>query len=553
MTNTNLTIRNKTSQEKIEPTEDGFICLQEQTRYLVVFDEDPPNEINQYIKLNIFDWAEKDRSGFLNFGNFVGNSLFCGQKIQIDSKKISSHEFEEMLVYITERVASLPFDFNSPTYLPFDRTETIDRDVLYHNFIYLRYIMLQIEHHARLDALIHRILYNPHRKTHQEIVEKDISLASTIDSRSIDRFLMNSDCLIQVDSSSSLARTSLAQKLQRASESKSSYFPSKTTDPSFQLTIDSNENRFIKYFLESSQDLISLFEQTQVSTDKFTNLDLHRDIKQMKDSLSQMLSDNFFLEVGDLRRIPLDSQVLQKRDGYREILEHFSRMNLATNYPIDSKDLRRIIDNKDIATLYEYWVFFQFEEVLSSLLGTPRYTRLSESDETRTYLKYRIKVTYPNDVSLYYNKTFSGNRPSDKQGSYSTPLRPDITIEFGDDIYLFDAKFKYDSPSDFLAQDAEGEQALENEETEEEVQKVFKKGDLYKMHTYRDAIHNVKSVWVVYPGTEFSFFSQEKGRISILEEFGNESGVGALPIQVKTREGICDILCRLINKIALVR
>ena len=35
---------------------------------------------------------------------------------------------------------------------------------------------------------------------------------------------------------------------------------------------------------------------------------------------------------------------------------------------------------------------------------------------------------------------------------------------------------------------------------------TFKCGDIYKMHAYRDAIPDARSVWILYPGGEFRFF-----------------------------------------------
>ncbi len=49
---------------------------------------------------------------------------------------------------------------------------------------------------------------------------------------------------------------------------------------------------------------------------------------------------------------------------------------------------------------------------------------------------------------------------------------------------------------------------------------VFKRADVYKMHTYRDAIAGAQSAWVMYPGTVFQRFdADEKG------------AVGAIPVK----------------------
>jgi hypothetical protein len=59
-----------------------------------------------------------------------------------------------------------------------------------------------------------------------------------------------------------------------------------------------------------------------------------------------------------------------------------------------------------------------------------------------------------------------------------------------------------------------------NHPYEDERQGVFKRADVYKMHTYRDAITDAQSAWVMYPGTLFQRFdADEKG------------AVGAIPVK----------------------
>ena len=66
----------------------------------------------------------------------------------------------------------------------------------------------------------------------------------------------------------------------------------------------------------------------------------------------------------------------------------------------------------------------------------------------------------------------------------------------------------------------------------------FKRADIYKMHAYRDAIPDARSVWILYPGGEFRFFGVPGGggrsgrRVGsspegLPEEF---EGVGAIPV-----------------------
>ena len=102
-------------------------------------------------------------------------------------------------------------------------------------------------------------------------------------------------------------------------------------------------------------------------------------------------------------------------------------------------------------------------------------------------------------------------------------------------LHLFDAKFRVHGLADVgLAgsdKDGDDEKAGERAGT-------FKRGDIYKMHAYRDAIPDARSVWILYPGGEFRFFGVPGSRgqsgsqaVSSLEGLPDElEGVGAIPL-----------------------
>ena len=64
---------------------------------------------------------------------------------------------------------------------------------------------------------------------------------------------------------------------------------------------------------------------------------------------------------------PLNSQVLQKREGYRDILKYF--LNLEFSFRLDWDE---ISDNfkgyeRKLSELYEYWCYFKLIKVLNKL------------------------------------------------------------------------------------------------------------------------------------------------------------------------------------------
>jgi predicted component of viral defense system (DUF524 family) len=59
-----------------------------------------------------------------------------------------------------------------------------------------------------------------------------------------------------------------------------------------------------------------------------------------------------------------------------------------------------------------------------------------------------------------------------------------------------------------MMKSSSGQPSLEDsEDAAEERRGIFKRGDIYKMHTYRDALPAARSVWILYPGTETRFYA----------------------------------------------
>ena len=140
-------------------------------------------------------------------------------------------------------------------------------------------------------------------------------------------------------------------------------------------------------------------------------------------------------------------------------------------------------------------------------------------------------------VRLVYNQRFSRSR-SGQRHSYSVPLIPGIALSIPDGpnagLHLFDAKFRVQALTDVgLAaddKDADDEKAAERAGS-------FKRADIYKMHAYRDAIPDARSVWILYPGGKFRFFGVPGGGgladdrvVSSADGLpGEVEGVGAVP------------------------
>ena len=205
-----------------------------------------------------------------------------------------------------------------------------------------------------------------------------------------------------------------------------------------------------------------------------------------------------------------------------------------------------MLELKDIAELYELWCYFEVEAAVSALLGPPAEASAPALDELGAKLPWSFRVAWPNaGVELFYNLSFSRSAKAANR-SYSVLLRPDIVLRIAEGRsagdHLFDAKFKVQALGDVVPTDPE---AVEDEQPER--RGVFKRGDLYKMHTYRDALPRARTVWILYPGTELQFFDEADGVIRDAGRVrGDAAGVGAVPLRPGDRKALVEVVQRLL-------
>lgn len=464
--------------------------------------------------------AEHGWRALINFGDYVGLLELAGGVCEIRSHKLDSEGFDQLLTEISARIANLPFDVNSPTFVPFTRDDTDQRDRLYQAFVYLRWAMWSgspslFESWATIMADPHRVLVREERReTPWEV--------RGVTPRTLERIAAHPEDWIELDSASPLCSTALAQAL--TDDNGRAHFPREVVEVIAEPTLDTPENRFTRHFLSAAHELIERF-LVVLGQQPSVDLDLIADAEKLAQELRAMQQTPFLREVGDLQSFPAQSQVLQKRSGYRELLLHFHALSLASRYPISAADLTRIIETKSASLLYEYWCFFEMAEQIRRLGLRPLHGVPVGGGEMSATLNEGIKLVFEDRVELHYNRSFS--RSNAQWRSYSVALRPDIVLRVKDTLHLFDAKFRIDrwAVEDFEP-DAEVADMAENDDRAGRASEIWwKNADIHKMHAYRDALGcegaHVATVRVLYPGTGEVFYPSRPG--------GSE-GVGAIPL-----------------------
>ena len=335
-------------------------------------------------------------------------------------------------------------------------------------------------------------------------------------------------------------------------------------------SLDTPANRFILYALRKFDDICERLIKVLDAKGNSRSAECYREAQAIHNMLEEILIDNFWNDIGTLDIMPQNNQVLQKREGYSQIFAAYSMVDLALQLDWKGKDDVYEGESKNVALLYEYWLFFELYEIIKSIDGCEPDKDdieikkfIDDSDHLTISLKQgevsRQCFKIPNlntKVNLYYNKTFSSKqfKLTEYEGSYSRPFRPDYTIavfpdkyhkerdaiDAGEVTYIhFDAKYRITDLTSFIGNDnSETGKEPTKEEIEEEfredkadsITNTYKRGDLLKMHTYNDAIRRTAGSYVLYPGD-----SSEGREYHIYDEILPGVGAFAIKPSIKTR------------------
>lgn len=497
------------------PLESAYIILQEETRYNIIFKSN--NSINDLsfptiqkfqkdFKFSKFSLDKGTYVGNLNTGSYVGKSFFDVELNNIKSlkipfevrpRKLNPIHYGAMISDLCETSSGIVFD-SSPVF-EHHKIKNIVRKTFYEDFIFFEYLfrpenLITAYEHIRRDP--HKVLERYHEPV-------PLTLAPSIEP---------SDLISMVSDSANLYKS---KKLpSRWPENMKSYVPIQINQSYYKEIVDNPENRVVKYFLEIMDDfldeMISYIKDEQIegyAADK---------IHQFHYIIHDYLLDGWLDDVGDLKFFPSYSQVLQKKVGYRDILRFF--MVLESAFYINWDEIDELIKGyqRKLYDLYEYWCYIKLFKIMSNLAHIqPDYDNIFEkSNEKQWSISLKrgknslslFKVDRNGeifDLELLYNRSFRQNKS--QYSSYSLSLKPDYTIRIkkGFNIFLihFDAKYR----SDVLLDDNN----INERDKEEDEKRIYKYADIYKMHTYKDAIKGSLGAYVLYPGSESKIFKEK--------------------------------------------
>lgn len=451
----------------------------------------------------------------LNWGNYVGASSLrlvqngmvrCTLPIEVRAHKLDYlSDYRRLLDDISRQVTTLIFDYAASTAVYHGQTSH-DEAVAYLDYLFLRYLLAP----ERLPRHFQIVTKAPHRVTRRVDTWVDVSQVRQVTPRAVTTLLVHPEYL---------ARTA-GTGLQPIAPG---FVPTQLLDDRVITTFDTPPNRFVKHFLAQ---LIHRLRQLAAIFAAKDAAHLAADCQRWQRTLENFARTHFLEEVGPMQMYPAGSQVLLKQDGYRQLNDYYRRFLLTGRVAWESFANLIRTPNKDLATLYEYWCYFELLDACASVLKQPVDWRgILRFNETPPY-DFRISLSQSGhnraafgSVVLHYNRYY----PHSTGGSYSVTLHPDYALETGAGLIVFDAKYRL---NDLSRWQVDGQTEKQEEETQ-----VYQKGDLYKMHTYRDAL-KARAVFILYPGQQFRAYATDGQIITKAADLPSDfAGVGAIPVK----------------------
>jgi predicted component of viral defense system (DUF524 family) len=447
--------------------------------------------------------------GVLAFGNFVGRAEFAGATIEVVSTKIGPGGASRVLQEVSDLGSSLVFGWRVPVGFEATAMHANRSPVPYHQLQFLRRNMLAARPGDRLQDWLAAIERNPTRRFEPERPVVSPERVRRLDHRAVHSIFTRMERLVPVPASAAIAGNSLAKALTFGMPLHA-HFPAGVAAPRGRLSFDTVENRFVKHTVGECLALVYRF----VDHPKL-HASLRDDCRAMLSILEQVAGAPFLSEAGRLSGFHSPSQALAKADGYREVFGFWNALTSHVSLPRSAAETARLLEGRDMATLYEYWVFLKVLQAVTKVTDLqPARPPAIHRDELGESLVLGLSSGLGPDITVRFNPTYMRSTST----AYSTPLRPDVIVESEGRLHAFDAKYRLDR-FDVAEGDADDGAA------------TYKRADLYKMHTYRDAITGLNTAFVVYPGSEFVFFNRSGTKHITPAALDVPDGVGAIPLR----------------------
>jgi predicted component of viral defense system (DUF524 family) len=479
--------------------------------------------------------------------------------VEVRSVKIGYREhYRGMLDHIATRCSGLLLDSRAPTRLRLSSAWRTDRAALEQQLEFLRYTLESPLFRGAVDE----VLRNPHRRLEDERDDRSISRS----------FKAGKDFARQIACAGDRVAAPPTHPL-RIAQPRLTSLPAHVVVTTRTDFLDTPENRFAKMVLVEFRDFLAevgaLLGRDPGEAAKPENTRLLRDVTRLRGLLDGLLARGFLPDISRPEMLPLGSPVLQRKAGYHELLHLWLQFHVGAQLAWEGGQDVWQGGARNVATLYEYWLFFHLEALFRSKFACtdPLHSVLVENDAGILRLKLQRGVELKTPIGgvwshtagrhlsaeFHFNRKFARNQDRDhsRSGSWTRGVQPDYTISIWPADFTkeqaeanetmvhvhFDAKYRVDFAKAIFGDAPDEEVIHDRAESQHETPTAAKYSDLLKMHAYRDAVRRTAGAYVLYPGHagDGTLFEEYEGFHEVLP------GLGAFAIRPRldgTAEGM---------------
>ncbi|MGP4972299.1 DUF2357 domain-containing protein [Psychrobacter alimentarius] len=504
-------------------TEDEFLCGYE-ANPIFPFSN---TKLKKIIKLNGPDSCLELRNGHyritgrFNFENNAGTAYFnidIGKGISISlavevlTQKLDYYEeFQQLLHQISEYNASLLIRFDNVTETIFGVSNNSDFSSMSELLAFRR-----IFQNRRLTNFIHEIINNPSSKTLSIITKEKTAFVTNPDwgtlSQSVHDYNFMQGGVLQ--------------------DIFSGYTPITLPERRVEKSYDTKDNRFIKSILSILKERLERLKYKLPNRYEAS----HSAIKNWIEEINTLLFHPFWTKIGVCNEFP-NSMVMFNRKGYRELVMSYLTFGLRLKLGTDNALLSIGGDIKPVFNLYEMWCYLMIHSLLCEITNSTGDSELSFTYKDQGFIEDLISnndkpiiFTYTYEgkqafLKLFYNKDFNSLNDKSIQwaDSYSGVFHPDISIAIEVQGILhwlhFDAKYRLNTFK------------LKSELLDNSAAHSFKRNDIHKMHTYRDALLGTRGSYILYPGSEENHEVYVRNPVKAYRDNNIMPSVGAFPLK----------------------
>ena len=475
------------------------VVLIDNTDYWITYEEN--SEYFDTVSLVELLVRSLEGKGILNSRNYVGilDIGISDFEIIVKSKKSS---YERDFKFLRESISNFCDDLlsRSSSYFSehFEKSNDYVTDkVNYADIAYLRDMLSPDKFPSWIDYFVHHA-------EHKYIAEEQEKYISDID---------DVDPMAYMDGllGNQLVRTSKI----RGRAGKFGQAPQFVRSVGYTITYDTNENRFVKFFVYFLRD----FLQDVLNEISEENIKLHREVGKLHQIVSEKLENPFWKNISHMENLPFNSQVLQKKYPYNLIFQMYTDFSMKSKVSLGSLDKSFLAGQKDTPILYQYWVFIMLFKFLSKKYEE-RYVASDWIFYDKNGLTFTLEegrksfakfiIDDDTQMDLLYNKTYDSKHVIGAGRSYSHELKPDISLEL----------FKGNELVAIMHLDAKYRLPINGTDVPD---------DINKMHAYKDGILGTVGAFAVCLADKpIVYHEEEKG----WESDGIYPAVGACPLNL---------------------